>query len=261
MPTVESENRRQVEELNQRGGRTLSMADLLHARTITPEAAAYVGRRLSQGGSVITAAQHGGAGKTALLAALLGFLPENLPLVTVETRRVLARAAQTSEPHCYLVHEIGAGHWYGYLWGSAVADYLALAQGPHRIATCLHADTYEELREQLTAPPLGASPEDLAAVDLLLFIQLVRAPRGSPSGRWHRVTAIYEKGPAGGAQRLVFTRDADQDALRPVAGLALDEEAEHLARFLQWAQASGPYDWEGLRRECLRFRDAGRTSP
>src|SRR5512143_2393600 len=91
----------QIEGLNQRGGRTLSVVDLILANTVSVELAAYVSEAVSRGASFLTAANPGGAGKTALLAALLGFVPESLPIVTVDSEVVIAAAEREKNPRCY----------------------------------------------------------------------------------------------------------------------------------------------------------------
>ena len=75
MIDLEQDNHRQIEQLNQRGGRMLSIVDLIQAGTISVEMAAYAMRAMEAGDSLLTAARPGGAGKTTLMAALLNFLP------------------------------------------------------------------------------------------------------------------------------------------------------------------------------------------
>jgi len=77
---IEEHNDRQIEMLNQRGGRTLSIVDLIAAGTIGPEMAACACRAMHQGASLLTGARPGGAGKTTLMAAVLNFLPPEVPL-------------------------------------------------------------------------------------------------------------------------------------------------------------------------------------
>lgn len=76
-------------------------------------------RAMEQGAFLLTAAKPGGAGKTTLMAAILGFLPPDVPIVTVDRSQVIRDGLKRSatEPACYLIHEIGSGDWYGYLWG------------------------------------------------------------------------------------------------------------------------------------------------
>ena len=60
----------------------------------------------------------GGAGKSTLLGAILGLLPPDVRIVTVDGSDVIQQglAQPADEPVCYLAHEIGSGHWYGYIW-------------------------------------------------------------------------------------------------------------------------------------------------
>jgi len=256
MRKTESGNLHQIEALNQRGGRTLSIVDLILANTVSAEIAAHVGDAVSRGASLLTAANPGGAGKTALLAALLGFLPEGLPIVTVDGAHVVAAAEDEETPHCYLAHEVGSGDWYGYIWGPVVARYLALAQGRHTIASCLHADTLEELEGALAAAPLGVPREALLAVDFILFMHMDAA---DPEARGYRrrVAAVYQSDPEAREHRLIFRWDRAADAFeaagyRPEGGAVTD-----LAQFLEGMAASGLRDFSAVRHAYLAFREKG----
>ena len=123
---IQRHNQRQIEKLNQRGGRMLSIVDLIQAGTISVEMAAYAMRAMGEGAFLLTAARPGGAGKTTLMAALLGLLPPEVPLVTVDSSRTIHDGLQRSatEPACYLADEIGSGDWYGYIWGREVGELL-----------------------------------------------------------------------------------------------------------------------------------------
>ena len=52
-----------IEQLNQRGGRMLSIMDLIQAGTISVPMAAYAMRAMHQGASLLTAARPGGAAR------------------------------------------------------------------------------------------------------------------------------------------------------------------------------------------------------
>ena len=194
MLSAEQHNHRQIEQLNQRGGRTLSIVDLIRAGTLNVPMAAYAMRAMQQGASLLTAARPGGAGKTTLMAALLNLLPPGIRLVTVDDPRVIRQrlGQAAAEPACYLAHEIGSGDWYGYIWGRDVADFFALIGDSYRVASCLHADTMEELIGILCGPPLRVARMALGRVGLVLFMHVARGPRvSSPRGqllgeRWRR---------------------------------------------------------------------------
>jgi hypothetical protein len=258
MHDVDGHYVRQIDALNQRGGRTLSIVDLIRARTIGADAAAHVGHAIARGASLLTAANPGGAGKTALLAALLGFLPEDRPIVTVDHLQVLEAAATEDEARCYLVHEIGDGHWYGYLWGAAVARYLALAADGHTVASCLHADTLDELRGVLEPPPLRVDCATLLGIDFILFMHI---DRGGTRGAWgcrRRVAAIYEADPGAGEHRLVFRWDREADALVRLTETSRARQVRRLADLLSELASSGVCEFRHVRRAYLAFDGAHR---
>jgi len=247
---VEEHNYEQIERLNQRGGRTLSIVDLVRAGTISREMAAYAWRAMEEGASLLTGARPGGAGKTTVMAAILNFLPPGVPIVTVDRPGVItaASAEDPARPACYLVHEIGSGHWYGYLWGRDVARFLSLVEGSRRIASCLHADTLDELAAIVCSPPLEASPQDLARVDLILFMHVDAA-----GGYRRRVSTFYEADGEGN-HRLLFRWEADGDTFGQVGELrdpaGLDPYLDSLRRLLD----QGEVDSRSVRRMILRWR-------
>jgi energy-coupling factor transporter ATP-binding protein EcfA2 len=218
MDTIQRENLRQIDALNQRGGRMLSLVDLIDAGTLPVRLAGELAACALLGGSFVTAAGPGGVGKTTLMGAMLGFVPPDCELVTISSPSVLDEIAarDPAHPECLVVHEIGAGSWFGYLWGEPVARFFRLgARSRRSLATNLHADTFDEAREQLTAAPLGVSDDALAAVDCFAFM----VARG---GR-RRVSSVHY----GGADHAPAWRwDARGDAFRPTGV----DAAEALAR-------------------------------
>jgi len=93
----ERHNHRQIEMLNQRGGRTLSVVDLIQAGTISAPMAACAMRAVYEGASILTGARPGGAGKTTLLAAVLSFLPAGEEIVTVDGPEVVTASEKQEE--------------------------------------------------------------------------------------------------------------------------------------------------------------------
>jgi hypothetical protein len=246
---IERHNYAQIERLNQRGGRTLSIVDLVRAGTLNVEMAAAAMRSLSQGASLLTGARPGGAGKTTLMAALLNLMPPEIPIATVEDRTVLDRAlASPAEPSCYLAHEIGSGDWYGYLWGSDVARFLTLIDGPRRVASCLHADTLDELVAMLTGRPLNVPRATVSRVGLMLFMHVSPAPRAYR----RRVATFYESDGAGN-HRLRYRWDAASDSFsRQPSG----EDPEALAPYVDFLTElvdRGETDGRAVRRRVLDF--------
>jgi hypothetical protein len=250
---------RQIDALNQRGGRTLSITDLIRANTISAEVAAYVGRAIGRGASFLTAANPGGAGKTALLAALLGFLPDSQRIVAVDSPAVVSAAEAEARPTCYLAHEIGTGHWYGYVWGKAAARFLALAVGRHTVASCLHADFLEELYAALCSPPVNVDRAALLDIDLILFMHVDREGAADAWGYRRRVAAVYENDRMAGEHRLVFRWDPLSDALQQMAEMPEDPEARELAGFLEGSLSSGTLEFPEARRAYLAFMSDSRS--
>jgi hypothetical protein len=247
---IERHNYRQIELLNQRGGRTLSVVDLILAGTLDVPMAAYALRAVDEGASLLTAARPGGAGKTTLMASILHLLPPDVPIVTVEHPQYAADAlSQDSDgPKCYLVHEIGDGHWYGYLWGPAVGQYVSLVGGPRRIASCLHADTLDELTGILCSPPLGVSRKALGRVGLILFMHVDR----SRAGYRRRVAAFYEADGQGG-HRLVFAWDEPSDTFLATAALGDPEGLAPYEAFIRQLLDRDECNATLVRRRVLEF--------
>lgn len=211
---VIASNLREINSLNQRGGRMLSIVDLIDDGTVDPPTAGYLLACVGAGASFLSAAGPGGVGKSTLMACLLSFLPPDERIRTVTDPDAVPEG---DGPTCYLCHEIGAGHWYGYLWGGEAARFFALHRHG-RVVASLHADSDEEIREQLLGSGVGVAEEDLAEIDLLLT--MVRA------GGRRRISTIYEStGDARAEWEPVVTWDPRADGLNM-------ERSRHLHRLL-----------------------------
>jgi hypothetical protein len=247
---LETHNHQQIEQLNQRGGRTLSIVDLIRAGTIGEEMAAYAMRAAAEGASLLTGARPGGAGKTTLMAAILHFLPPAVPILTVDGPRVIADglAQPADQPGCWLAHEIGSGHWYGYIWGRDVARFLSLIEGRRRIASCLHADTLEELTEILCSPPLEASRQSLGRVGLILFMHL-----GGGLGRYRRRVATFYEADGQGGHQLLFRWQAKSDTFEQVGPLRDPQGLKPYVEFIERLVEEGEAEARAVRRKVVEF--------
>jgi hypothetical protein len=244
MRDTERHNQREIDRLNQRGGRMLSLTDLLDAGTVALEMAAEMACVAARGGSFLTAAGPGGVGKTTLMGALLAFLPPGTRILPVDSERTLLRLAdrEPEEPECLVVHEIGAGPYYAYLWGPAVAQYFEVATGPDRtLASNLHAETYEEAVTQLTGSPLGVSHEALGRIDLLAFMARHRGQR--------RVTEVRRAVSAGGHECTWRWLPADDGFERTAP--PEDEQFDRFRDFLRRAHQDRCLMMEDLRARAL----------
>ena len=214
---IEVSNLEEIEGLNQRGGRMLSMLDLLQADTLSPEMAGYLLFAMRHGASILTGARPGGAGKTALLGAILNLRPPSERLVTIGRRDVLR--SSPAKPACFLAHEIGAGPYYGYIWGEEVSAFLGRTEEGYRVATTLHADDAEDARGELRA--LGVPDVALSRVTVMAFI---RAERHSWKTQ-HTVQGIYERTGHEG-HRLLFRPEGARFVQEEASSLADDDRAE-----------------------------------
>ncbi len=171
---VEQHNLSQIQRLNQRGGRMLSIVDLIEDGTITAEMAALCWLVISGGASVMTGAGPGGVGKTTLMAGLLGFLPPGERIVTVAGSDVIRSAldGEVNPPATLLAHEIGSGRWFGYIWGRDAARFFRLSARGIRCVSCIHADDPEQSWGSLSS--LGAGREDFDRVELQLYMVMER---------------------------------------------------------------------------------------
>lgn len=201
-PQSVSAHCREIDRCNQRGGRMLSIVDLIDAGTVTPELAGYLLAAVRGGTSFMVGALPGGAGKTTVMGAMLNMVPDDVELVPADGDGVVRRAIEDrTQRRCYICHEIGAGHYYAYLWGPVLTDLLRLPSTGHMVATNLHADTIDQARDQLcgdNAVPANAFDR----FGLMLFMNV--------SGGWsrprRRIDAVYEPSPSG-PPRLVYQLD------------------------------------------------------
>lgn len=217
-----------VNRSNQRGGRMLSVTDLLEAGTLQRTQAIWLLARILRGASFLVGARPGGAGKTAVMGALLTMLPAD------ETVRLATRGTgwESSQPgDCIVAYEIGRGHYEAYVWGERLVRMTALGQAGCRIVANLHADTLEEARQQI-AVDCGAGESGLAAFET--FVPIRTRGRGYAMERVVGVIRWYD----GQEWRAC---DADQRGLTPaeqVIGEFLDQCLTDRTRTIEAVRAA-----------------------
>ncbi len=173
----------EIERCNQRGERMLSVLDLLDAKTLDLDLAAYLMARISNGASFMVGANPGGAGKTTVMCALLNLVPPDRVLLAATPEAV---RQGTAHPHCFICHEVGSGHYFAYLWGRDLQAYCSLSEFGHILASNLHADDLEEAYEQMCLDN-GVPKAHFQSFHLMLFLQV----SGVYPERRRRIATIY----------------------------------------------------------------------
>jgi len=177
-----------IEACNQRGGRMLSIVDLIEAGTFAPDLAAYALAAIGKGASFMVGALPGGAGKTTVMGALLNFVPAGIQPVAADGLATIEQGIARRDPlACYICHEIGDGGYFAYLWGGVLRRYFELPAAGHMLATNLHADTYEQAQRQVCRDN-GVPEAAFQRMNLLFFLSLNRT--GGVWGR--RIATVWE---------------------------------------------------------------------
>ena len=264
----EENNLDEIESLSQRG-RTLSIVDSINSNTIDMDMAALCLYAISNGSSFLTSARPGNAGKTTLMACLLTFLTPGVRIISIGNPSVVtdthnALSGKSIDNLCVLCHEIGHGHLHGYLWGKYVGQLFDLMNCGCRIASCIHADTLDEMHGTLVSSELGVSESDFAQLDLILFIKLMR----EGTGYKRRVSALYEGNVEAGRHNLLFTWDERSDSfikhgdsflLKKIAkehgksDKQVADELQQCKSFIEERVKSSVADFRQVRKEVIRF--------
>ncbi len=234
----------EIDRCNQRGGRMLSVVDLIEAGTLTRELAAYCLAAIGAGASFLVGAVPGGAGKTTVMGALLNFVPVDVTLAPADGMDAVRRTHDADGRRCYICHEIGRGNYYAYLWGDELRAYFDLPEAGHMLATNLHADTYEQARDQICGD--NDIPETaLRRMNLMFFLEVHRGITGVR----RRIAAVWESD-GQSEHRQIADRDRTPGDSQLVSTEALARAREAIDELL----ASGVQTIEQVREFVLLQR-------
>ncbi len=242
---------RHCEELNrcnQRGGRMLSIFDLLAVETLDLDLAAYLMARISRGASFMVGAVPGGAGKTTVMCALLNFVPSETSLIAA-TPEVVNSAVdgKASRRNCYICHEIGSGPYFAYLWSDALRTYCCLSERGHILATNLHADNLDQACAQVCGAN-GAPKEHFNRFELLIFLRVT----GGYFDSRRRIDLVYSSD-GSSDHELVFANEMNGGATRSAslrAGPTLHVDSEYITACREFLRAT-----EGKARTIEQTRE------
>jgi hypothetical protein len=155
-----------VNRANQRGGRMLSVIDLIERETLPLRLAAELLRRVRAGFGFLVGASPGGAGKTAVMGALLTMLPSDSTVHLTS-----GSGWRDARPGEYVVaYEISPASYEAYIWDRDLRDMCALAGRGCRLVSNLHADTLDEARDQVVGQN-GVFPEQFQSFETFIPIQ------------------------------------------------------------------------------------------
>ena len=203
----------ELNRCNQRGGRMLSIFDLLAAKTLDLDLAAYLMARISKGASFMVGSVPGGAGKTTVMCALLNFVPADIPLIAATPEAVYQAAnGRSKQSACYICHEVGSGYYFAYLWADELRAYCSLSEHGHILATNLHADNLEQARNQVCNTN-GVLDEHFNKFELLIFLCIEN--HYLKAKRW--IEEVYSGNGSSGHELIFHANDKRM----------LDENAKH----------------------------------
>jgi hypothetical protein len=187
-----------------------SIVELIHAGTLDADLAAMLWLLIEGRVPVIVAAAAGGTGKTTLLTSLLDFLPPGVRTVELagamesfdwlpqapelgwrrpralggpervrdeleRTGRIPARPAHPPirpDNTVLLIPEL-SDHLPSYTWGAEARIAIRAASIGYGLAATIHADTLEEVFEELHRPPIGADDDELSRLGVVLVLRRV----------------------------------------------------------------------------------------
>jgi hypothetical protein len=236
-----------------------SIVELISGRTLDAELAALLWLLIEARQPVIVAAERGRTGKTTLLHALLDFLPPG-------TRRVeLAGITETFDwlPHArelgwrgpmtdgdaaercdpsatYLLAAELSDHLPAYTWGDAARVAVRAISVGYGLGATIHADSLEEVFDQLHRPPVALTDDELSRLGLVIILRAVPPPPGDAyPGPLRRVVAAHWVRPLvrdghGHVQRMgpavLATWDEEADTFEHFAWGVIPELADRIGR-------------------------------
>ncbi|HEU4672691.1 MAG TPA: hypothetical protein VFS32_07325 [Candidatus Limnocylindrales bacterium] len=248
-----------------------SIIALLAQGVLDPRLAALAWLLVEKRVPLVVAAGPSGTGKTVLLRALLGFLPQGTKVRTIagewETWAWLPADVRTelgilvygdraagdpstaAETGSVLVVPEFSSHLPVYAWNGTARTAIRLASRGFGLGGTVHGESLEDVLGVLGGPGIGATADELSHLGLVLVVRAVDPALGERSRR--RVVAAHYVRPvaldAGGhVQRLgpavLATWDAATDTFEDFAWGVLPEIAARLGL------RSGDLDLERDRR-------------
>lgn len=187
----------------------LSIVQILQAGTMPPRLAAAFWLGLERGASFILAADPPNAGKTTILTALFTFAPpEAIAYFTRGWGETFDLPPPSDEYPTYLMVNEMSDHLPVYSWGPYVIRIFELLADGYSLCTTMHADTVEEVIEQL-GEEVGVPREHLAR--LTFVVPLAVAYRDGRTLRRVGEVSLFGPGEVGLAVHTIAAWDEQHD--------------------------------------------------
>ena len=156
----------------------MSLADLVTQGVIDSEQAARLGDHVRHGGSLVVTALRSGTGKSTLAHALMEAIEPERRLVYIRGIYEPFDWLPLAEPEhtTLLINEI-SDHLPVYCWGACANRVLSLARQGYQVIATLHADSPASFLALLRSPEIGASEDEIVALDIVVFLDI------TPSGQ------------------------------------------------------------------------------
>jgi hypothetical protein len=239
---------------NQRGGRMLSVVDLVEAGTLTVKQTAWILARILMGSSWLVGARPGGVGKTTVMSALLAMVPRGASVWLTNP----GSGWRDCRAGDYVVsYELSPGFYDAYIWREDVIRLTELGMAGCRIVSNLHADTLEQARAQIVGE-CGAGGAGFRAFRIFLPLSL-KGSRFSFNPVVEQIDYVQE----GSWQRL---RRGELERAEPGRKVAVELDSPDLpsmARIIQFLTRCGSRNIrliEDVREAWLEWCDGAGAS-
>ena len=214
------------------------MAEMVAARMLSPGVAGLLLALIERRMPVTVVSRDAGAGKTALLTALLSELPPSVSPVALrgsyEPFDFVGDPRRLPSETAVLINEISP-HWPFYLWGPAVARALRLSRRGYAVYATAHAGSAAGLVDLLSAYPLSVPLADIAALSTVVVLD-ARPAKSEPSSLQRRITSCHGLTMASSSQAVELIALAGSEHADVPARL----HVERLTAWWAWVRPDDP---------------------
>lgn len=187
---------------------TLTLADLVANRTLSPEMAATLAAAAEERRSLLFVAIPRMAGKSTVMQAVLRYAPAGTPLHELSAARHDLGIPASGDGGYLVLSEVSPAGFVDYFWDADVRQVFdALGRG-FSLSTALHAGSVNEAFEVLTREN-GVPAAQAARIDVVVYIRSLGDDWAHPQRRV--VAAIAETDGVHPAQARLLHRWSESD--------------------------------------------------